>query len=88
MKPLKSYNELMSVPRALNTLYTHMEDITYENDMDAIDVPEIDKYNLASELTDLMHLARWLEIDWDDVRFVAENNYKREVGEEAEDEDI
>ena len=88
MKPLKTYSEKASVPRALNTLHTHMEDIAYENDIDAVDVPEIDKYNLASVVTDLMHLARFLDIDWDDVRFWSENNYKREVAEDEEDEDI
>lgn len=84
-KPIQTYSEKVSVPRALNTLYTHMEDSTYEDDMDVVDVPEIDKYNLASALTDLMHLARWLEIDWEEVRFWAEQNYKLEVAEDAEE---
>ena len=64
MKPLKTYSERRSVPRALLTLYTHMEDGTCEEDIEALPTPEIEMTDIASAVTDLMHLARFLEIDW------------------------
>ena len=85
-RTFKTEGEKHRIPRALTTLYAHMEDGTCVED--EIFVPEIEMTDIASVVTDLMHLARWLEIDWDDVRFWSDNNYREEILEDEEDEDI